>query len=52
MMRWAEHVACMGNETTWGELHVGGWMLKRILKKWHGGVGDMDWIHTAHDKDK
>jgi hypothetical protein len=50
-MRWPEHVACMGNETTWGELHVGGWILKHILKKWHWG-GGMDWMPAAHDKDK
>jgi len=43
-MRWAGHVACMGEErgcigSWWGDLSVDGWIiLRRISKRWDVGI--------------
>ena len=61
-MRWAGHVACMGEGCTgfwwgnlrerdhWGEQDVDGRIILRwIFRKWEGVVGTgWSWLHTVH----
>ena len=37
----------------WGDLGVDGWIiLERISRRWDVGIGYMDWIGLAQDRDR
>jgi hypothetical protein len=64
IMRWAGHVACMGQERNVYRVLVGkpegNRLLERPRQRWEGGIkmnlveigwGGVEWIHLAEDRD-